>query len=59
MIDVPTMDAIAQDYPDVPVKGALEGFFAPLSTENTRQLLGWTPKYSWCDDEFKPGATGP
>lgn len=53
MIDVPTMEAIAQVYPNVPIKKPLEGFRAPLSTENTQRLLGWTPRYSWRDEEFK------
>jgi nucleoside-diphosphate-sugar epimerase len=59
MIDVPTMDAIAQVYPDVPIKQPLEGFRAPLSTQNTKDLLGWTPHYSWRDAEFKPNENEP
>ena len=59
MADVPTMDAIAQVYPDVPIKQPLEGFRAPLSTQNTKDLLGWTPHYSWRDAEFKADANGP
>lgn len=58
MIEVPTMDAIAEVYPDVPIKEQLEGFRAPLSTKNAKRLLGWTPNYSWRDEEFKPGASG-
>jgi UDP-glucose 4-epimerase len=58
MIDIPTMDAIAEVYPDVPVREPLEAFRAPLSTENTKRLLGWTPRYSWRDEEFKPGSNG-
>ena len=54
MIDVPTMDAIAQVYPNVPVKEKLEGFCAPLSTQNVKELLGWSPAYSWRDEQFKP-----
>ena len=53
MIDVPTMDAIAQVYPDVPVREPLEGFRAPLSTQNAKQLIGWSPEYSWRDEQFK------
>ncbi|HCL31779.1 MAG TPA: hypothetical protein DIC52_25535 [Candidatus Latescibacteria bacterium] len=53
MIDVPTMEAIAQVYAEVPVRKPLEGFQAPLSTENVKQVIGWTPKYSWRDEEFK------
>jgi len=55
MIDVPTMDAIAQVYPRVPIKQPLEAFSAPLSTANTKRLLGWAPKYSWRDEEFSIG----
>ena len=53
MIDVPTMDAIAEVYPDVPVREPLEGFRAPLSTQNVKQLIGWSPEYSWRDEQFK------
>lgn len=53
MIDVPTMEAIAQVYPHVPVRQPLEGFCAPLSTENVKQVIGWSPRYSWRDQEFK------
>ena len=53
MIDVPTMDAISQVYPDVPVKQPLEGFSAPLSTENVKRFIGWSPEYSWRNPEFK------
>jgi nucleoside-diphosphate-sugar epimerase len=53
MIDVPTMEAIAQVYGAVPVRKPLVGFQAPLSTENVTQLIGWSPRYSWRDDEFR------
>ena len=56
MIDVPTMDAIAEVYPDVSVQTPLAGFQAPLATENVKKLIGWSPQYSWRDEEFKPGA---
>ena len=52
MIDVPTADAIAQVYPDVPVREPLEGFAAPLSTRNVKKLIGWTAEYSWRDERF-------
>jgi len=54
MLNIPTMDAIAQVYPGTPVREPLDGFLAPLSTDNSKQLLGWTPTYSWRDEEFKP-----
>ena len=54
MIDVPTMDAIAQVYPGVPLRESLEGFRAPISTANASELIGWSPAYSWRDEQFKP-----
>ncbi len=53
MIDVPTMEAIGRVYPDVPVRQPLEGFRAPLSTENVKRIIGWSPRYSWRDEEFE------
>ena len=52
IIDVPTMDAIAQVYPDVPVRESLQGFAAPLSTRNVQEIIGWSPEYSWRDERF-------
>ena len=54
MIDVPTMDAIAHVYPDVPLREKLAGFRAPISTANASELIGWSPAYSWRDEQFKP-----
>jgi UDP-glucose 4-epimerase len=53
MIDVPTMEAIAEVYPDVPVREELEGFQAPLSTANAKELIGWSPEYSWRHERFR------
>jgi nucleoside-diphosphate-sugar epimerase len=53
MIDVPTMDAIAEVYPDVPVKEPFEGFAAPISIANVQQVIGWSPQLSWRDEQFQ------
>ena len=53
MLDIPTMDAINTVYPDVPMREPIEGFRAPISTELAKKTIGWTPLYSWRDEQFQ------
>jgi nucleoside-diphosphate-sugar epimerase len=52
MINIPTMEAIKAVYPDVPLKKEFEGFEAPLSIQNVKDVIGWEPIYSWRDEKF-------
>jgi len=52
MINIPTMEAIKTVYPDVPLNKEFEGFEAPLSIENVKDVIGWEPIYSWRDEKF-------
>lgn len=52
MINIPTMEAIKTVYPDVPLKKEFEGFEAPLSIQNVKDVIGWEPIYSWRDEKF-------
>ncbi len=54
MLDIPTMEAIKTVYPDVPLNREFEGFEAPISTQLAKDVIGWTPLYSWRDERFKP-----
>jgi hypothetical protein len=55
MLNIPTMEAIKTVYPDVPLKKdftELNGFEAPISTQNVKDVIGWEPLYSWRDEQF-------
>jgi len=52
MVNVPTMEAIRQVYPKVPLRKEFDGFEAPISTERAKSLIGWRPKFSWRDVQF-------
>jgi nucleoside-diphosphate-sugar epimerase len=45
----PSADLLAQVYPDVPIRGAVEGHRTLLSVERARAELGYEPAYSWRD----------
>jgi hypothetical protein len=38
----------------VKLKEPLEGFMAPISTKLAKDVIGWTPLYSWRDEQFQP-----
>ncbi|MAG92867.1 MAG: hypothetical protein CMJ48_03860 [Planctomycetaceae bacterium] len=52
MLDLPTMEAIKTVYPDVPLQREFEGFEAPISTQNVKDVIGWEPLHSWRDEQF-------
>jgi nucleoside-diphosphate-sugar epimerase len=45
----PSADLLAQVYPGVPIRGAVEGHRTLLSVERARAELGYEPAYSWRD----------
>jgi len=46
---VPSARLAETYYEDAPVRGDLGGYASLISTEKARQLLDWTPEYSWRD----------
>jgi UDP-glucose 4-epimerase len=40
---------MADVYPDVPIRGDLEGQQTLLSIDKARRLLGYDPQHSWRD----------
>ncbi|WP_370460012.1 NAD-dependent epimerase/dehydratase family protein [Nostocoides sp. F2B08] len=45
----PSADLLAEVYPDVPVRGGVEGHTTLLSIERARAELGYEPEHSWRD----------
>lgn len=45
----PSAELLAQVYPDVPVRGAVDGHRTLLSVERARAELGYEPAHSWRD----------
>ncbi len=48
-LQIPTTEAIAACYPDVPVRQPLDGFAGVLSTAKAAEAFGWRPEVSWRD----------
>jgi nucleoside-diphosphate-sugar epimerase len=44
-----SVDLMADVYPDVPIRGELEGRQTLLSIDKARRLLGYDPQHSWRD----------
>jgi len=47
LLSIPTQEALAQVYPDVPLRGQVVGFDAVISTAKGKRLLNWEPLRSW------------
>lgn len=47
----PTLELVRHHYPEVELRGPLEGFASAWSTEKARRLLGYAPRYSWREEE--------
>jgi nucleoside-diphosphate-sugar epimerase len=45
----PSRELMAEVYPDVPLRGEVEGFETLLSIAKARRLLGYEPRWSWRD----------
>ena len=45
----PSRDLLAEVYPDVPLRGSVEGHETLLSIERARDVLGYEPNHSWRD----------
>ena len=43
----------ARHYADVPLRRRLSGFDSFVSTEKARRLLGYKPRYTWRESEFR------
>lgn len=43
----PSADLMCELFPDVPLRGAIEGRATLLSIEKARRVLGYEPEYSW------------
>ena len=50
-LSIPTIDAIAQVYPDVPVNKPIEGFGTAIDNSKAKEMLGWSHPTSWLRDE--------
>ncbi len=46
-LDLPTADALAKWYPDVPLRQPIEGNASAVSIEKAERILGWRPVHSW------------
>ncbi len=44
---IPTMDAIQQVYPDVPVNKPLDGFASAIDNSKAKAMLGWSHPSAW------------
>ena len=47
MLAIPTTQALATVYPDVPLNCELPEFSSPISTQHVTDTIGWQPEYSW------------
>ncbi|WP_206682604.1 NAD-dependent epimerase/dehydratase family protein [Paragemmobacter straminiformis] len=45
----PSAELMAEVFPDVPLKGAVDGVQTLLSIEKAKRVLGYSPEYSWRD----------
>jgi nucleoside-diphosphate-sugar epimerase len=50
---IPTAELIARYFPLVPLRAALDGFAALVSCEKAARLLGYKPRYSWRESDFR------
>jgi nucleoside-diphosphate-sugar epimerase len=44
-----SLDLMADVYPDVPIRGPVEGRETLLSTNKARRMLGYEPRHRWAD----------
>ena len=52
-MDVPTAELVATHFGDqTEVRGELEGFASPLSTEKARKAFGYNPRHAWAEGEL-------
>ena len=49
VLDIPTMDATNELFPDVPFVKEVEEYGTLLDVDKAKEILGWEPKYSWRD----------
>lgn len=47
LMDRPSADLMAEFYPEVPLRGALDGFQSLLSSNKAGRLIGYAPRFSW------------
>jgi hypothetical protein len=47
LMDRSSADLMAAYYPDVPIRGPLEGYASLMSSNKALRLLGYTPRHSW------------
>jgi UDP-glucose 4-epimerase len=43
----PSASLMAEVFPDVPIRGSVDGRASLLSTEHAAQALGWRAEHSW------------
>jgi nucleoside-diphosphate-sugar epimerase len=46
-MDIKSRDLMAKRYPNVEIRGSLEGYETLLNSEKAKQLLGWNPVHVW------------
>lgn len=49
LLSIPTQEALARAYPQVPLRAEIAGFDAVISTAKAKRLLNWEPLRSWRD----------
>ncbi len=47
IVDRPSAELMRENFPDVPLKTAIEGQASLLSTARAKQLIGYEPRFSW------------
>ncbi|GIG21989.1 UDP-glucose 4-epimerase [Cellulomonas chitinilytica] len=47
VLDTPSADLVAEHFPDVPVRRAIEGRETLLGIDKARRLLGYEPTHTW------------
>lgn len=47
----PTMEILAEQLPDTEIRAPLPGFTSPWSNQHAKDVLGFTPAYSWRDED--------
>ena len=50
---VETRELIARYYPTVPLKAPLEGYASLISHGKATEMLGYRPRYTWRESDFK------
>jgi nucleoside-diphosphate-sugar epimerase len=51
LASTPTMEMLAKHTPEVEIRASIAGFASAWSIERAERLIGFSPAYSWRDNE--------